>query len=65
MMSLVAMAMLSIRPSFMPRRLDLHLFKVQGSCKLGVRLVWFVKLTVGFNKGEVSFQGMKVPWSCC
>lgn len=65
MMSLVAMVMLSIRPSFMPRRLDLHLFKVYGSCEPGVKLVRFIKLTVGFNKGDVSFQGMRVPWSRC
>ena len=65
MMSLVAMVMLSIRSSFMRPRLDLHLFKVYGSCELGVRLVWFIKLTASFNKGEVSFRGIKLPWSRC
>lgn len=37
----------------MPCRLDLHLFKVYGSCELGVKLVWFLKFTEGFDKGEV------------
>lgn len=65
MMSLVAMAMLSIRPQFLPRSRDLHLFKVDGSCELGVKLVWFIKLSVGSKKGEVAFEGMNMPWSRC
>lgn len=65
MMSLVAMAMLSIRPQFLPRSQDLHLFKVDGSCELGVKLVWFIKLSVGFNKGEVSFQRMNMHRPLC
>jgi hypothetical protein len=42
-MSFVAMVMLSIRPSFMPQRLDLHLFKIYGSREPGVKLVQFIK----------------------
>lgn len=37
----------------MAQRLDLHLFKVYGSCELGVKSVQFIKLTVGFNERSV------------